>query len=62
VRLYDVSGRLVRTLTDGSWPAGRHSLEWTGAMNDGRVAPDGVYFCRMQSEGFRSHRRMVLLR
>jgi ELWxxDGT repeat protein len=62
LRLYDVSGRLVRTLADGTLPAGRHSLEWNGTTDDGLLAPDGVYFCRMEAEGFRSHRRMVLLR
>jgi ELWxxDGT repeat protein len=62
IRVYDLSGRLIRTLSNRNWPAGRHSLDWNGTTDDGRTASGGVYFCRMDSEGFESRRRMVLLR
>lgn len=61
LQLYDVSGRLVRTLTDRQWPAGRHRLEWDGTTNQGSPARGGVYFCRMEAGEFRSQQSMVRL-
>ena len=52
----------VRTLTNGSWPAGRHSLAWSGTTDDGHMAAGGVYFYRLEAEGSQGQRRMVLLR
>ncbi len=43
VQVYDVSGRLVRTLIDGPLSAGSHHVTWDGRSESGeRVAP-GVY-------------------
>jgi flagellar hook assembly protein FlgD len=47
LRLFDVNGRLVRTLYAGRCPAGRHEIAWEG--NDDRDLPvsNGVYFCQL---------------
>jgi predicted nucleotidyltransferase len=59
LRIYDLGGRVVRTLADESWPAGRHQLEWDGTDRDGRPARAGVYFCAMLADDFLSQHRMV---
>jgi hypothetical protein len=46
VRLYDLSGRLVRTLMDGSRAPGRYDLTWDGRRDDGSAAGGGVYFAQ----------------
>jgi hypothetical protein len=63
IRVYDVSGRVIRTLRDGaSHDAGQHAVNWNGRDGSGqRVAP-GVYFCRIEADGTALTRRMVLLR
>jgi hypothetical protein len=45
--LYDVKGRLVRTLVDGAVPAGDNSALWDGRRDDGRSVPAGLYFYRL---------------
>ena len=60
--VFDVAGRLVRTLHDGPAAAGESSLIWDGRDDAGRPAGTGVYFVRMQSAGFRASRKLVLLR
>jgi hypothetical protein len=62
VRVYDVSGQLVRTLADGSLGSGSHLLEWNGAMQSGRRAAPGVYFVRLRSPDGESSRRVLLMR
>ncbi len=49
VMIYDVAGRLVRTLLDEDLPAATHSLQWNGTDNAGRTAAAGVYFYRVRS-------------
>ena len=48
VKVFDVSGRLVRTLADRQFAAGRHSLTWDGADSQGRQVARGVYFTRVR--------------
>lgn len=51
LRVYDASGRLVRTLLDSFVAAGRHSAAWDGRDDAGRSAASGVYFLRLQAGG-----------
>jgi hypothetical protein len=51
VRIFDVSGRLVRTLMDsGQERAGVHSVPMDGRDRDGKSLASGVYFLRVESE------------
>jgi hypothetical protein len=51
VGVYDLLGRRVRTLLEGSKPAGIHHIAWDGLDGDGIRVPEGVYFCRAKGEG-----------
>ena len=62
IDVFDAQGRRVKTLANGSFEAGSHSVVWDGTDQAGRRAAPGVYLCRMESEGFHDQRRMVLLR
>jgi hypothetical protein len=61
LRLYDVSGRLVRTLLTGRRPAGEHDVLWDARSDAGSRAPQGVYFYRLQADDWVSQRKVVLL-
>jgi subtilisin family serine protease len=58
--VYDVSGRLVRTLVRGPRPAGIHTAEWGPATGPG-VQP-GVYFVRISAGGGSLTRKATVLR
>ncbi|MFH1502753.1 MAG: M1 family aminopeptidase [Candidatus Eisenbacteria bacterium] len=62
LRVYDVSGRLVRTLVNGGVAAGVHGVTWDGVSSDGARAASGVYFVRLTSERGAATNRLVLLR
>ena len=47
-RVFDVSGRLVRTLVDRNFPAGEHDLYWDGTDDGGRQMERGVYFTQVR--------------
>ena len=51
LKVFDVSGRLVRTLADGQlYKAGEHKLMWDGVDNHGRQVARGVYFASYTTE------------
>jgi hypothetical protein len=47
-RVYDVSGRLVRTLADRNYQAGEYDLYWDGTDDGGRQMERGVYFTQLR--------------
>ena len=49
--VYDVGGRLVRTLVSSVQPAGRHSAAWDTRDEAGRAVGSGVYFVRLTVAG-----------
>ena len=60
--VFDVSGRLVRTLVDGVHKAGSHTARWDGRDSAGRLVSAGVYFYRLEAEGRTEMQRMSVLR
>jgi hypothetical protein len=59
--IHDVSGRLVRTLADGTIKAGRHTATWNGLNESGEVARPGVYWVRLTAMGRALSRKLVVL-
>ena len=47
LKLYNVAGRLVRTLEDGELEAGQHIRLWDKRTDAGTLAGSGVYFARL---------------
>jgi hypothetical protein len=49
ITIYDIRGRLVRTLLEGSMSSGAYSEYWDGRDQTGKSAPSGIYICRMKA-------------
>ena len=63
VRLYDVTGRVVRTLADRTFDAGEHVATWDGRDAAGNAVARGVYFARIEfAKGDAINGRVVVLR
>jgi len=60
--IYDLGGRAVRRLLDGSRGAGPFSVRWDGCDDAGRALPSGVYFARLVADGRVSVGKLVLAR
>ncbi len=60
--VYDVAGRLVKTLLDETRAAGSHTdVRWDGTNDARQPVASGVYFCRLVTDGFHQTRKMVLV-
>jgi cytoskeletal protein CcmA (bactofilin family) len=51
VRVWDVQGRLVRTLADGAAERGWRSVSWDGRDEAGRAVASGRYFFKIEAGG-----------
>jgi len=61
VEVFDLAGRRVRSLADGSFAARTTLLDWDLADGSGRRVAAGVYLLRAMAEGATATRRLVVL-
>ena len=63
LRVFDVAGRLVKTLANAKFDAkAGHAVTWNGLDDDGRRVPSGIYFYRLVTDDFASTRKMIVLK
>ena len=55
LKVYDVSGRLITTLADGSFEEGDYEITWNAAE-----VTSGIYFLRMQTEGYSENLKLIV--
>lgn len=60
--LYDVAGRVVRTLVDDKVAAGEHTITFDGRDDLGRAVSSGIYFLRMETAEILSIKQVALLK
>ena len=62
VTVYDLSGRIVRSLQDAELAEGQHSVPWNGTDESGEIVSAGLYICRIQSGEISETTGLCLLR
>jgi hypothetical protein len=62
LRIYDASGRLVKTLVSDRRESGLRHVHWDGRDSAGRPAAAGVYFYRLEAGEVRETRKLVRLK
>ncbi|MCF7796944.1 MAG: T9SS type A sorting domain-containing protein, partial [Candidatus Marinimicrobia bacterium] len=60
--IYDVQGKPIRTLVNRHLPAGYQSVVWRGQNDTGQQMSTGVYFARLEVNGFSQTHKMILMK
>ena len=60
LRVYDVTGRCVRTLVQGQQQSGYHVAVFDGKTDAGALLPAGIYFYRLDAVGKTATRKLIL--
>lgn len=60
LRVFDVTGRPVRTLVDGWMETGRYEATWDGRDSRGAEVASGVYFYQIDAPGLVTSKKMVV--
>ena len=62
ITIYDMMGRIVKTLVNGSQTAGFKSVQWNATNDRNEPASAGLYLYTIQAGNFRQTKKMVLLK
>lgn len=62
IKIYDATGRLVRDFTRLTVNGKRSTVVWDGDDDLGHRLPVGVYFVRLEANGFGREEKVILLR
>jgi hypothetical protein len=63
LKIYDLQGRLVRTVVDNqSYAAGTQGVDWDGTRDDGQRVSSGVYLVRMTAGRYVGNQPLMLLK
>ncbi len=60
--IYDVAGRLVKMLVNETREAGIYTAQWDATNDTGVKVGSGMYFYKLQANGFKQVKRMILLK
>ena len=62
ITIYDMIGRVAKTLVNKPQTAGYKSIHWNATNDKNEPVPAGLYFYTIQTSEFRQTRKMVLLK
>jgi len=62
IDIHNIKGQKVKSLLNEYRPAGVHNIVWNGKDDNGNDVGSGVYFYRMESEGYVSTKKMVMIK
>lgn len=61
LKIFDVTGALIKTLVDRPMPAGRHSVVWNGTNGRGAKVGAGVYFYSIEAGDHSATKKLILV-
>jgi flagellar hook assembly protein FlgD len=62
ISIYDLLGRKIKMLVSENKASGKHFVKWNGRDETNVQLPSGIYFYRMETEGYSTTKKMVLLK
>jgi hypothetical protein len=62
LRVFDIAGRLVKELANGSYDMGEHSVIWDGTNSSGGKVSSGIYFYSISTPEKAVTKKMVFLK
>ena len=66
IKIFDISGREIKTLLSENMSAGTYTVDWNSTDNSGGKASSGVYFYRVYASGengkYVETKKMILLK
>ncbi len=62
IDIFDIFGRLVKTLVNQEYSPGNHSILWNGDDGSNMKVASGMYLCRLQSDGFVATNKLLMMK
>ncbi len=62
IRVYDITGSLVKTLYNAEQNAGKYEVLWNSKDNEGNQVATGIYFMQFRAGDYSNTIKMMLLK
>jgi hypothetical protein len=62
LKIYDASGRMVRTLVNSKLDKGVYNLTWNGTDDNNNAVAEGIYFYTLKTDNHNSTKKLVMMR
>lgn len=62
LKIYDISGRLVKTLLNENRAGGQYNVQWDGTNQFGNRVGSGIYFYKLTTSHFQQVKKMMLIK
>jgi GH18 family chitinase len=62
LKIYDITGRTIKTLIANNQKCGMYRVFWDGQDNTGQKVSNGIYFCRMEADNFKTTKSLIVLK
>ncbi len=62
LEIYDMRGRIIKSIVNQKQALGRYEVEWRGIDNLGKQVAAGIYFSKLTSGNKVFHRKMILMK
>jgi hypothetical protein len=62
IKIYDMTGRLVKTIINQNMTPGKYDVKWTSTNDNNQFVASGVYFYRIETSEFTDTKKMVLVK
>jgi hypothetical protein len=60
--IYNIKDQKVKTLVNGVFPAGDHSVIWNGRDSNCKPVSSGIYFLKLKAGDFQKVKKMILIK
>ena len=60
--IYNVRGQKIRTLINEPYTPGRYKVQWDGKNGQNIKMPSGIYFYKIEAQGFEAVNKMILMK
>jgi hypothetical protein len=62
INIYDMTGKIIRTLVDHNMKSGQKMIDWNGKDDDGKSVSGGLYLYNLNTDNYSQTRKMVLIK
>ena len=62
LKIYDMMGRLIKTLVNAKVAAGNYNIQWSVNNEKGGKIPAGIYFLRMQEGNYSETKKLMVIK
>ena len=62
IDIFNIKGQKVRSLVNGNYPPGEHSVIWNGTDDHNTSVTSGVYFYSLTTNNYTETKKMILLK